>query len=54
MIRRECLAQTLFSNEVELQNKLNDFTDYYNNHRVHSSLNGEEILQPIANIEKFN
>ena len=39
-IRRECLDQTLFWNEVDLQNKLNDFTDYYNNHRVHSSLRG--------------
>jgi transposase InsO family protein len=39
-IRRECLDQTLFWNEVDLQNKLDDFTDYYNNHRVHSSLNG--------------
>ena len=60
-IRRECLDQTLFWNEVDLQNKLDDFTDYYNNHRVHSSLNGEvpanfgeERLQSVANIEKFN
>jgi transposase InsO family protein len=35
-VRRECLDQTLFWNEVDLQKKLNDFTDYYNNHRVHS------------------
>jgi len=40
-VRRECLDQTLFWNEVDLQKKLNDFTDYYNNHRVHSSLKGE-------------
>jgi len=40
-IRRECLDQMLFWNEVDLQNKLDDFTDYYNNHRVHSSLKGE-------------
>ncbi len=60
-IRRECLDQTLFWNEVDLQNKLDDFTDYYNNHRVHSSLMGEipanfceERLQSVANIEKFN
>ena len=39
-IKRECLDQTLFWNEVDLQNKLNDFTDYYNHHRVHSSLRG--------------
>tara|TARA_R110002049_G_scaffold191507_1_gene360473 strand:+ start:42749 stop:42988 length:240 start_codon:yes stop_codon:yes gene_type:complete len=60
-IRRECLDQTLFWNDVDLQNKLDDFTDYYNNHRVHASLNGEvpadfgkERLQPVANLEKFN
>jgi transposase InsO family protein len=39
-VRREFLDQTLFWNEVDLQNKLNDFIDYYNNHRVHSSLRG--------------
>ena len=38
-IRRECLDQTLFWNEVNLLKKLDDFTDYYNNHCVHSSLN---------------
>jgi transposase InsO family protein len=56
-IRRECLDQTLFWSEVDLQNKLDDFTDYYNNHRVHSSLNGEvpanfgeERLQSVASL----
>lgn len=39
-IRRECLDQTLFWNVIDLQNKLDDFTDYYNHHRIHSSLNG--------------
>lgn len=39
-IRRECLDQILFWNNIDLQNKLDDFTDYYNNHRVHSSLKG--------------
>jgi len=39
-IRREFLDQTIFWNEVDLQNKLDDFTDYYNNLRVHSSLRG--------------
>ncbi len=37
-VRREFLDQTLFWNEVDLQHKLDDFTDYYNNHRAHSSL----------------
>ena len=39
-VRREFLDQTLFWNEADLQNKLDDFTDYYNHHRVHSSLRG--------------
>ena len=30
----------LFWNDVDLQNKLDDFTHYYNNHRVYASLNG--------------
>ena len=38
-IRRERLDQTLFWNEVDLLKKLDDFTDFYNNHRVHTSLN---------------
>ncbi|MDW3095039.1 MAG: integrase core domain-containing protein [Gammaproteobacteria bacterium] len=60
-IRRECLDQTLFWSDVDLQNKLDDFTDYYNNHRVHASLNGEipaefgeERLQSVAGLGKFN
>ena len=60
-VRRECLDQTLFWNEVDLQRKLNDFTDYYNNHRVHSSLSGEvpakfgeKRLQSAVSLEKFN
>ena len=59
-IRRECLDQTLFWSHVDLQNKLDNFTDYYNNHRVHSSLNGEvpanfgkERLQSVASLGKF-
>jgi len=33
-IRRECPDQTIFWNEADLQNRLDDFTDYCNNHRV--------------------
>jgi len=40
-VRREFLDQTLFWNEVDLQHKLDDFTDYYNHHRVHASLSGK-------------
>lgn len=39
-IRCECLDKALFCNEFDLRNKLDDFAGYYNNHRVHSSLNG--------------
>ena len=60
MIKR-VLEQTLFWDNVDLQNKLDNFTDYYKNHRVHSSLMGEipanfgkVTLQPVASLEKFN
>jgi len=36
--RQEFLDQTLFCNERDLQNKLNDFQNYYNKFRAHSSL----------------
>ena len=60
-IQRECLDQTLFWNDVDLQNKLDYFTHYYNNHRVHSSFMsevpvrfGEERIEPVASLGKFN
>ena len=37
-IRRECLDQTLFWNERDLREKLEEFQDYYNVHRVHQGL----------------
>lgn len=40
IIRREYMDRMLFWNERDLQNKLADFADYYNQHRAHSSLNG--------------
>ena len=39
-IRREYLAQTFFWNSLNLQRKLDEFKDYYNQYRVHSSLAG--------------
>ena len=39
-IRREFLDRSLFWNDRDLEHKLADFADYYNRHRVHSSLNG--------------
>ena len=38
-IRREFLDQTLFWNERDLEEKLGEFQDYYNGHRVHQALN---------------
>ena len=39
-IRREYLDRTFFWNSLDLQRKLSRFRDYYNNHRVHSSIDG--------------
>ena len=38
IIRREYLDQLLFFGENDLRQKLNKFKDYYNQHRIHSSL----------------
>jgi putative transposase len=40
-IRREYLDQTLFWNVSDLERKLEDFRQYYNIHRVHTSLGGD-------------
>jgi putative transposase len=39
-IRREFLDQTLFWNASDLEQKLVDFRQYYNSHRVHTALDG--------------
>ena len=39
-VRRECLDQTLFWTSTDLERKLASFRDYYNRHRVHTSLDG--------------
>ena len=39
-IRREYLDHVLFWNQFDLQRKLKDFKVYYNQRRVHCSLNG--------------
>ncbi len=38
-IRRECLDQLIFFNKLDLERKLDHFQAYYNEDRVHSSLN---------------
>jgi len=40
-IRREFLDHTLFWNAADLERKLETFRQYYNTHRVHSSLDGD-------------
>jgi putative transposase len=51
--RREYLDHTVFFAERDLQKKLNQFQDYYNEHRVHSSLGfktpKEEAAEAITN-----
>ena len=39
--RREFLDHILFWNAVDLQRKFSEFTDYYNQNRVHASLKGD-------------
>ncbi len=39
-IRREYFDQVFFWNAVDLEGKLNDFREYFNNLRTHSSLDG--------------
>lgn len=59
-IRREYLDQTFFWNSADLERKLNHFKDYYNQYRVHSSLNGDapsehcgEILRKLINLDRY-
>ena len=59
-IRREYLDQTLFWNKRDLEEKLEEFKNYYNTHRVHQALilntpeeaAGKESLPP-ANLKNF-
>ena len=39
-VRREYLDHMFFWNAIDLTRKLDAFADYYNEHRVHRSLNG--------------
>ncbi|MFT7654130.1 MAG: putative transposase [Limisphaerales bacterium] len=40
-IRREYLDHAPFWNSLDLARKLDDFKDYYNNHRTHAALSGQ-------------
>jgi len=56
-IRREYLDHTLFWTTADLENKLLDFRNYFNNHRTHNSLEGRTpdtpAPQPVANLRSF-
>ena len=39
-LRRECLDQTLFWTTADLQAKLSDFQNYFNEYRTHAGLDG--------------
>ncbi len=57
-IRREYLNQVIFWNERDLQNKLDEFKQYYNASRTHYSLDGqtpeEKSGVPSAEIISLN
>ena len=57
-IRREYLDRMLFWTTTDLENKLLDFTAYFNSHRTHASLEGRtpEPTMParaVANIQSY-
>jgi putative transposase len=58
-LRREYLDRTLFWTTADLENKLLDFTTYFNDHRTHTSLEGrtpnppESRMRPVANLHSY-
>ena len=60
-VRREHLDRLLFRNTRDLQQKLDQFRDYFNEHRVHAGINGDlpnqradEIEPRIASLENYS
>ena len=60
IIRRECLDQTLFWNQGDLERKLDSYQVYYNRYRCHTGLAGITPVQrggapahPIANLDSY-
>ena len=60
-VRREYLDQLFFWNSRDLQHKLDEFRDYFNEHRVHAGINGDlpnqradEIVPRIASLENYS
>ena len=59
-IRREYLDHAIFWNSLDLDRKLGEFKNYYNNHRTHSALSGQSptnycrpTTKEIANISSY-
>jgi len=59
-IRREYLDRAPFWNSLDLERKLSEFKDYYNNHRTHASLSGhspakfgQQANEAFANINDY-
>ena len=59
-IRREYLDHTPFWNSLDLERKLGEFKDYYNNYRTHAALAGQSpakhshhCLEPLADINNY-
>jgi transposase InsO family protein len=60
-IRRELLDQILFWNAHDLERKIEEFRQYYNAHRVHTSLDGDtpsectgDTVIPPADLHRFS
>ena len=59
-IRREYLDQVPFWNSLDLERKLGEFKDYYNNYRTHAALAGQSpakyshhCLESAANLNNY-
>ncbi|HEY6290095.1 MAG TPA: integrase core domain-containing protein [Terriglobia bacterium] len=56
-LRRECLDRTLFWTSADLENKLLDFTAYFNNHRSHTAREGRPPdaapTGQVANLQSY-
>ena len=49
-VRREYLDHVLFWTATDLERKLDEFKDYYNEHRVHASIDGKTPEQVSGNL----
>jgi putative transposase len=56
-LRREYLDRLLFWTKADLENKLLDFSTYFNNHRTHTARQGRTpdmtVTRPVVNLRSF-